>query len=102
MAPAGVDQLSMRYSLSVTTTTAMAALMALLLSRLPPAIAKWCFRAIVFGGILLYSAAAPQRRRLGFACAERRNGEGRRQWLAVRAHHDVDGKDPAGRAYSMD
>jgi drug/metabolite transporter (DMT)-like permease len=46
--------------LSVTATTAMAALMALLLSRLPPRVAKWFFRALVFVAILLYSAAPAQ------------------------------------------
>jgi len=46
--------------LSVTTTTAMASFMALLLSRLPPGAAKWFFRAIVFVAMLLYSAAPPQ------------------------------------------
>src|SRR5262245_59036992 len=46
--------------LSVTASTATAALMALLLSRLPPGVAKWVFRAIVFVVILLYSAAPPQ------------------------------------------
>jgi len=46
--------------LSVTTATAMAALMALLLSRLPPGVAKWLFRAIVFVAMLLYSASPAQ------------------------------------------
>jgi len=46
--------------LSVTITTAMAALMALLLSRLPRGVAKWFFRALVFVALLIYSAVPPQ------------------------------------------
>jgi hypothetical protein len=46
--------------LSVTVTTAMASIMALLLTRLPPAAAKWFFRALVFGAMLMYSAAPAQ------------------------------------------
>ena len=45
--------------LSITFTTAMAAVMALLLSRLPRGVAKWFFRALVFVALLLYSAATP-------------------------------------------
>ena len=40
--------------LSVTGTTAVAAVMALLLSRLTPGAAKWIFRALVICGLLIY------------------------------------------------
>ena len=46
--------------LSVTFTTAMAAIMALLLSRLSSGVAKWFFRSLVFTALLMYSAAPPQ------------------------------------------
>jgi len=46
--------------LSVTITTAMAAFMALLLSRLQRGVAKWFFRALVFAALLVYNAVPPQ------------------------------------------
>jgi drug/metabolite transporter (DMT)-like permease len=46
--------------LSLTSTTALALIMSLLLLRLPPGVAKWFFRALVFGGILLYRAVPPE------------------------------------------
>src|SRR2546425_9238235 len=46
--------------LSVTLTTAMAAIMALLLSRLRPGVARWLFRALALGAILLYRGASAE------------------------------------------
>src|SRR6185436_4187366 len=46
--------------LSITFTAAVGVVMALLLARLSPGVARWFFRALVFVTLLLYSAAPPQ------------------------------------------